>query len=84
MTPLVSVGVHLLMMRFFGRWEKGLLWGEGVIRAPLPKGGGGGMERGSRDRTLLNWQSEDQSWLKKTGPSQKSLTKNVPMIYTSK
>ena len=35
-----------------------------VIRATLRRGGGGGRERGSRDRALLKWQSEDQSWLR--------------------
>ena len=31
---------------------------------PYPQGGGGSRERGSRDRTFIKWQCEDQSWLR--------------------
>ena len=39
----------------------------GVVQAHLPAGGGGGGggERASCDRGVINWQPEDQSWLRK-------------------
>ena len=49
--------------------------------------GGGVKERGSRDRALIKWQSEDQSWLGNGAakrPERKKKQTKSPKIFPSK
>ena len=69
-------------------WEVGeKVWGAGRgggRSSPLPSGGGGGgRERGTRDRALVQWQSEDQSGLRNRAAKWPERTKlnNCPVTY---
>ena len=47
-----------------GGWPAKCHFGTGVGKRFAERGGGGVTERGSRDRAFINWQSEDQAWLR--------------------
>ena len=66
-------------MEWRERWEKGFLGGMGFVGGPLIREGGDIRERGSRDKALKKWQSEDQSWLRNP-KVEKQLTKDLSVI----